>query len=114
MGKIEKPEATTSGFKRRAAADIRKPHTTTPFYYSFRLDARPEAYLVCYYFNLAAVGAGWYFIYAGIALEGRFTVAINVALPANAKTIAKLKDDIVKHPRAKKLTAKPKTAADMA
>lgn len=46
----------------------------------------------------------WYFIYAGVALGGTLTVVMNVVLPANAKIIAKPKENTVRPKRVKRPT----------
>ena len=51
---------------------------------------------------------------ADLVGEDSVTAVIRAGWRPNKKSIAKLKDDIAKHPRAKKLIVKPKIAVDMA
>ncbi|MGB2930519.1 MAG: hypothetical protein WBB70_16635 [Desulfobacterales bacterium] len=82
-------------------------------YYILRLFASTEACAFDYYVKFVVVGAIWIFMFVGVAGKDRLTAVTNAVLPANEKTTEKPKDDIAKLLKAKKPTAKPKTAVGM-
>jgi len=78
------------------------------------LFARPEAYLFYFYVKFTVVGVILFSISVGLAGEDSVTAVIIADWPRNVKTIVRPKDDIGRPPKAKRLTVKPKIAADMA
>jgi len=76
------------------------------------LFAIPEICL--FYFKFVVAGVVSFLISADLVGEVSVTAVIRAGWRPNKKSIAKLKDDIAKHPRAKKLIVKPKIAVDMA
>ena len=72
--------------------------------------ARPETCPFYFYFKFVVVGAILFFISVGLAGEDIVTAVILAGWQPNENSAAKPKDDIAKHPRAKKPTVKPKIA----
>lgn len=73
--------------------------------------ARPEACPPCYCVKFNAGGAIWFFVSVGVAGEDSSTVATNAAWQPSEKNIAKLRENIARVRKAKRLTGKMKTAA---
>jgi len=78
------------------------------------LFARPEAYLFYFYVKFIVVGVIIFFICVDPAGEDNVTAVIIADWQRNERAIVRPKEDIGRHPKAKKLTVKPKTVADMA
>ena len=76
--------------------------------------AIPEAYPFYFYVKFTVVGVILFSICVGLAGGDSVTVVIIAGWPRNDRVIVRPKDDIGRPPKAKKLTVKPKTAADMA
>ena len=76
--------------------------------------ARPEACLFYFYVKFDVVGVIYFFLSVDLVGEDSAIAAIIAGWQHNERVIVKLKDDIGRPPKVKRITVKPKIDVDMA